>query len=230
MRNRLRRNCIFLVLGLTLLVFVLVLGATVSIGTPFRCQTAHAQLETLPPNLLPMNLTVIDLNGTEVFLNSTDIASLSSVTGLGGYATVDNYTGVPLTTFCDIVGGINNDTVVKITGADNYSQTFTYEQIADGNFTTAPHSQPLTLIIAYYKNNVNLTNQGPLMTAIIGPEGVLTAGKIWIWYTVKIQILNASVVPELQILPLVFFLMMTVSTMIILLRKYPRTRDLCSSG
>jgi len=128
-----------------------------------------------------------------------------------------------------MVGGINNDTVVKITGADNYSQTFAYEQIADGNFTTAPHSQPLTLIIAYYKNNVNLTNQGPLMTAIIGPEGVLTAGKIWIWYTVKIQILNASVVPELQILPLVFFLMMTVSTMIILLRKYPRTRDLCSS-
>jgi len=135
---------------------------------------------------------------------------------------VDNYTGVPVTTFCNMVGGITNDTVVKITGADNYSQTFTYEQIIDGNFTTTPHSQPLTLIIAYYKDDANLTSQGPLMSAVIGPEGVLTAGNIWVWYTVKIQILNASAVPELQTLPTMLLLIMTISTAIILSRKYPK--------
>jgi hypothetical protein len=176
-----------------------------------------------------MNLTVIGLNGTEVLLNSTDIASLPSVTGVGGYnnASLANYTGVPLTTLCNLVGGINNDTAVKITGSDNYSQTFSYDQIVNGNFTTydptmgnpVPHSEPLTLIIAYYRNDVNLTNQGPLMVAIVGPEGLGTEGHYWVWWTVQIQVLNATAVPEFPTFPFTFFLLVTASTAMILLKK-----------
>jgi hypothetical protein len=179
-----------------------------------------------------MNLTLIGLNGTEVVLNSSDIASLPSTRGLGGVSTaaVDNYTGVPLTNLCDIVGGIGNDSVVRITGSDNYSQTFSYDQIVNGNFTTydpttgdiVPHSEPLTLIIAYYKDDANLTSQGPLMVAIIGPEGLLTSPPLWVWYATEIQILNEAAVPEFQTFPITFFLLIAVSMTMIVLKERSR--------
>jgi hypothetical protein len=176
-----------------------------------------------------MSLTVIGLNGTTVVLNSTDIASLPSVTGEGGTSpgVVDNYTGVPVTTLCNMVGGINNDSVVKITGSDNYSQTFTYDQIVNGNFTaydpvtgnvTQP-KEPLSMIIAYYKDDANLTTQGPLMVAIIGPEGLGTIAKLWVWYTVEIQVLNASAIPEFQPFSLMVFILAIASTVIIFSKK-----------
>jgi hypothetical protein len=180
-----------------------------------------------------MNLTVIGLNGTQVVLNSTDIASLPSITGPGSVSpgVVDNYTGVPVTDLCNLVGGIGNDSVVRITGSDNYSQTFNYDQIVNGNFTTydpttgniVPHNEPLTLIIAYYKDGANLTSLGPLMVAIIGPEGLGTSPSLWVWYTVEIQILNETAVPEFQTFPITFFLLIAVSTAMILLKKRSTT-------
>jgi hypothetical protein len=209
------------------------LGAMAATSVEFQCQTAQAQLETLPPSLPTMNLTVIGINGTEVVLNSTDIASLPSTRGLGGFrpSVVDNYTGVPLTNLCSLVGGIRNDSVVRITGSDNYSQTFSYDQIVNGNFTTydpttgniVPHSEPLTLIIAYYKDDANLTSQGPLMVAIIGPEGLGTAGKLWVYYTTEIQILNETAVPEFPSFPVTVLLLTTAVTAMILLKKRSTT-------
>jgi len=229
LRTVLRCYIRHLVFGCFLIVFVLMWVATNATSTEFQCETAQAQLETLPPSLLPMNLTVIGLNGTEVVLNSTDIASLPSITGPGSVSpgVVDNYTGVPLTDLCNLVGGIGNDSVVRITGSDNYSQTFSYDQIVNGNFTTynsttgniVPHSEPLTLIIAYYKDGANLTSLGPLMVAIIGPEGLGTLPNLWVWYTVEIQILNETAVPEFQAFPITFFLLIAVSTAIVVLKK-----------
>jgi hypothetical protein len=182
-----------------------------------------------------MSLTVIGLNGTEKVLNSTDIASLLSASGLGGFRTVvnasglDNFTGVALTSLCDMVGGISNaSVVVKITATDNYSQTFSFDQVVNGNFTTydpvtgniVPHSKPLTLLIAYYKNDVNLTSdEGPLMVAIVGPEDLLTPGPYWVKYVTEIQILNAAAVPELQPFPFILPLMITAFTAVILFKK-----------
>jgi hypothetical protein len=216
--------------GSNLILLVFVFAATITMTISLHCQTVQAQLETSPPVLPPMNLTVIGLNGTSVFLNSTDIANLPSVSGLGGYNTVDNYTGVSITTLCDLVGGINSDDVVRITAADNYSQTFTYEQIIDGNFTNATHSQPLTLIIAYYKNDANLTTQGPLMSAIIGPEGLLTNGHYWVWYSIEIQVLNGGAVPEFQPLSLVLPLLITTFIAVIVSRKRSASRSLSQTN
>jgi hypothetical protein len=192
----------------------------------------RAQAEMSAPNLPPMSLTVIGLNGTTVVLNSTDIASLPSATGQGGTSpgVVDNYTGVPVTTMCNLVGGINNDSVVKITGSDNYSQTFTYDQIVNGNFTaydpvtgnvTQP-KEPLTMIIAYYKDDANLTTQGPLMVAIVGPQGLGTIANLWVWYTVRIQVLNASTIPEFQPFSLTAFMLAMASTGLIFSKKRRR--------
>jgi len=189
----------------------------------------YTQAEASVPNLPQMSLTVIGLNGTTMVLNSTDIASLPSVRGEGGTVSgvIDNYTGVPVTTLCNLVGGINNDTVVTITGSDNYSETFTYGQVANGNFTaydpvtgnvTQP-TEPLTLIIAYYKDDINLTTTGPLMVAIIGPEGLGTIGKLWVWYAVKIQVMNASTIPEFQPFFLTVLMLALASTGLIFSKK-----------
>jgi hypothetical protein len=164
-----------------------------------------------------------------VVLNSTDIATLPSVRGLGrfGVSSLENYTGVPLTTLCNIVGGISNDSVVRITASDNYTQTFSFNQVVNGNFTTydpitgniTPHTKPLTPIIAYYGNDVNLTsNEGPLMLAIIGPEGLLTSRPYWVWLVMKIEVLSQAV-PEFQSFSVTLFLLTTTVTTMILSRK-----------
>lgn len=228
-----------LVSGCFLIVFVFIWAATNATSIGLQCQAARAQLETVPPDLPPMNLTLIGLNNTQVVLNSTDIASLPSVSGLGGFrkvignvSSLNNYTGVPLTTLCNIVGGISNSSVVRITASDNYSQTLSFAQVVDGNFTTydpitgniAPNTKPLTPILAYYSNDVNLTSDvGPLMLAIIGPEGLLTPGPYWVKFVIKIEVLSEAV-PEFQSFSVTLFLLTTAVTAMILLKKRSTTQ------
>jgi hypothetical protein len=176
------------------------------------------------------------LNGTEVVLNSTDIASHPSTTGPGGLfrtangsaITIDNYTGVPLATVLDMVGGINNTSVVRIIGSDNYYQDFSFDEVVNGNFTTYDpttgyvvlHNETLTPIIAYYKDDVNLTSdEGPLLVAIIGPEGLATEGHYWVKWVTEIEILSEPAVPEFRTFPFTFFLLITASMAMILLKK-----------
>jgi hypothetical protein len=228
-----------LVSGCLLIAFVFMWAATNATSIGLQCQAARAQLETVPSGLQPMNLTLVGLNGTQVVLNSTDIASLFSVRGLGGFrkvignvSSLDNYTGVPLTTLCNIVGGIGNGSVVRITASDNYSQTLSFDEVVDGNFTTydpitgnvVASTKPLTPIIAYYKNDVNLTSDvGPLMLAIIGPEGLLTPGPFWVRFVMKIEVLSEPV-PEFQSFSVTLFLLATAMTAMILLRKRSTTQ------
>jgi hypothetical protein len=225
--------------GCFLILFVFIWAASNATSIGLQCQVARAQLETVPSDLQPMNLTLVGVNGTQVVLNSTDIAGLPSVRGLGGFrkvignvSSLNNYTGVPLTTLCNIVGGISNISVVRITASDNYSQTLSFNQAIDGNFTTydpitgnvVPHTKPLTPIIAYYSNDVNLTSdEGPLMLAIIGPEGLLTPGPYWVKFVIKIEVLSEAV-PEFQPLSLMIFLLTTTFTAMILFKKRSTTQ------
>lgn len=234
MRTILRHRIRHLGFGCFLIAFVFIWAATNATSIGLQCQAARAQLETVPSALPPMNLTLIGLNGTQVVLNSTEVASLPSVMGLGGFrkvignvSSLNNYTGVPLTTLCNIVGGISNSSIVRITASDNYSQTLSFDQVVDGNFTTydpvtgniVPNTKPLTPIIAYYRNDVNLTSdEGPLMLAIIGPEGLLTPGPYWVKFVIKIEVLSEAV-PEFQPLSLMIFLLTTTFAARILFKK-----------
>jgi DMSO/TMAO reductase YedYZ molybdopterin-dependent catalytic subunit len=212
------------------------LNAVTTTNVGLFCPIARAQLDASSPILQPMNLTIIGLNGTQVVLNSSDIANLPSSEGPGGiFGTangsaipIDNYTGIPLTTLCDMVGGINNTESVRVIGSDNYYQDFSFDEVINGNFTTFDpatgfivlHNETLTPIIAYYKDGVNLTSdEGPLLLAIIGPEGLATTGHYWVKWVVEIEILN-EVVPEFQTFPFTFFLLIIASTTMILLKKY----------
>jgi hypothetical protein len=182
------------------------------------------------PNLPPLNLTLVALNGTQLTINETAMSNLPAIRANGGLlnqkgtaSDVGNYTGIPLTTLCNLVGGLSNGSSLLITASDNYAITLSYSQLS-GNWTTYDSStgqpvnqtQPLTPIIAYYYNDANLSSDmAPLQLAIVGPEGLLTDGKYWVHSVVSIEI-QSSTVPEFSttFLTPVFIIATLFATMI----------------
>lgn len=157
------------------------------------------------PNLQPMNLTVVGLNGTQLNLNETSISSLPAIRGVGAsrnqlgiVKSLGNYTGPSLNTFCNLVGGMSNTTVLRVTAIDGYNQTFSYNQV-NGAFATFDNvsgqpvqaNQSLTPLLAYHFNDANLSSSdGPLKLVIIGPEGLATTSSYWVKEVVKLEILQ----------------------------------------
>jgi hypothetical protein len=154
-------------------------------------------------NLPPISLTLVASNGTQRVIHEGDIGNLASYRAKGGYKNKlgkitgpDNYTGVPLTTLCDLVGGVQHDGLLLITSVDGYSITFTYAQV-NGDFVTydpitgnaMTHNQSLVPILAYFKNDVNVSSSdGPLRIAIVGPEGLITGSSYWSKSVVKLEV------------------------------------------
>jgi hypothetical protein len=179
------------------------------------------ELEVHPYNLQPMNLTVVALNGTSLTLDQTAIGNLPAITAPGGFINrigiiknVGNYTGPSLNTLCNLVGGMQTNTVLRITAADGYTQLFTYDMV-NGAFTTydpvtgnpVQSTQLLTPILAYYFNGANLTSGmgGPLRLAIVGPEGLVTPSSYWVSYVVKLEIRYFDDVAVTNVAPLKTF-------------------------
>jgi hypothetical protein len=152
------------------------------------------------PGLPPMTLTVVGPTGTKIVLNQTNIGNLASYTGYGGERTnfpalkyPGYYTGVPLTTFVTMFGQFSSYNVTTI-GSGNYKVTFTSAQLTGLNdnlktynstLSQVPHSQHLTVMLAYYYNGSalsaypKLVTHGPLTVAIVGPEGLYTTASLW---------------------------------------------------
>jgi len=74
---------------------------------------------------------------------------------------------------------------------------YAYDQVTGHNFVTfdpatgdeANCTQPLTTVLVYHKDGLNLTSdEGPLRIGILGSEGLLTEGHWWIKYVTKIEI------------------------------------------
>jgi len=153
--------------------------------------------------LPPMTLTIVGSDGCQAVLNETDIGNLESYRAYGGYKNsvgilkgLGNYTGVPINTFCDIMGGIQSGYSVRIVASDGYSTNMSFEQL-NGNLVTfdnvtgeeVQHNQTLTPILAYYYNDVNLySSDGPLRVAIVGPEGLCTTGPLWVKKVVRLEL------------------------------------------
>ena len=162
------------------------------------------QLDDDYPALPPMHLNLVALNGTSRVLDELAIVQLGSVESKGGFKTsvgylrgIGNYTGIGLIELCDLVGGISDDCSLRVTAHDGYSMVYTYDQVTGKNFVTfdpatgdeTSPTQPLTVILAYYKDGLNLTSdEGPLRVAIVGSDGVLTEGHWWIKSVVKVEI------------------------------------------
>jgi hypothetical protein len=150
-----------------------------------------------------MTLTVVAPNGTQVVLNETDIGNLESYRAYGGYKNqlgllkgLGNYTGVPINTFCGMIGGIRSGSRIYIMASDGYLKTMSYEELS-GNLVTydnvtgaeVQHNQTLTPMLAYHYNDLNLSSSdGPLRAAIVGPEGLCTNSTFWVKSVVRLEI------------------------------------------
>jgi hypothetical protein len=123
------------------------------------------------------------------------LQAFPSVTGNGGYVSQSgtitgpfSYQGVALTNLLNTVGGISEGDSVVFTSSDNYTQTLSYDQIANGNFnyydiTGSPVTpQPMpTLTLIYSENGTLLDNtHGPIELGILSPQNILTDGSLWI--------------------------------------------------
>ncbi len=106
--------------------------------------------------------------------------------------------GVALMDLLDEVGGISAGDAIRITAKDGYSMTYSYTQIADGEFTTldcsagneVPHGT-LTVIISYEEDGTALTDQhGPLRVAILNDNTQVTEGHWWIKWVQQIEVVS----------------------------------------
>jgi len=170
-------------------------------------QTSNVTPSSNPSVVLPpMALTVIGGDGTQVVLNATSMAALQSYTAPAGFkssggliAAVGTYTGVPVVTLLNLVGGITSDQTLTITASDGYSMVYTYNQVMGKDFTTydpvtgsekAP-TQNMTLCVNYFVNGTALpSDEGPLRVGVLGPEGLLTEGHFWTKMTTTLQVTN----------------------------------------
>ena len=170
-----------------------------------------------------LSLSLVALDGTETVLDENDIVELSTVEYEGGLMTssgsiqsLGTYTGVALSTLYDMVGGITNKTILRVTASDGYAMVFTYEELTSGEFITfdpatgdeVEHTQNIDVVLAYLCDGEPLADDGPLRTAALGPEGYITEGHFWVKWVVKIEIrealedwtltLNGSTVEEMN--------------------------------
>ena len=190
------------------------------------------------------NLTLVALNGTKYFLNSSQIANLPSTTASGGMYTgvspssTSSYTGVSLNTLANLVGGVNRSEILQVEGMDGYTRNFNYSQV-NGNFTAydattgnlISPTKPFTPIVAYYNDSQLIPGNssggdGPLMVAIVGNASLVTQGKYWVKWVDKVEVLPATPVPEFTSVSLVsLFLALTlivVVSSVWLSRKSPK--------
>ncbi len=180
--------------------------------------------EKIIPELPDLSLSLFALDGTETTLDSDALAELTSVEYTGGLMTssgsiksIGTYTCVPLSTLYNMIGGITNETCVRVTASDGYSMVFTYDQLTSGEFITfdsmtgneVEHTKPIKVALAYFCDGLPLdSSEGPLRLVAIGPEGLITEGHYWIKSVVKIEIrqalqdwtliLNGSLVEEVN--------------------------------
>jgi hypothetical protein len=185
-----------------IIIIIVVVAVVVSWQIYGRSSTAKSQV-TLPA----LSLTPVGANGQQKILNSNELGALKSITATGGYNDTDtgtiytgNFTGVPILTLLNLVGGITSGENVTFTGSDGYQVTFTYQQVHGQEINTfdpttgaaVQPSQPLTVIVAYYSNGASIASgKGPLTVAIVGPQGLFTNGYWWAYLLVKIEIIPA---------------------------------------
>ena len=185
-----------------IIIIIVIVAVVVSWQIYGRSSTAKSQV-TLPA----LSLTLVGANGQQKILNSNELGALKSITAAGGYNETStgmiyngNFTGVPVLTLLNLVGGVTSNENVTFTGSDGYQVTFTYQQVHGQEINTfdpttgaaVQPSQPLTVIVAYDSNGTSISSgKGPLTVAIVGPQGLYTNGYWWAYLLVKIEIIPA---------------------------------------
>ena len=180
-------------LGLCLFLVAVMLLASCSTSATTTTQTSTtASTTTIPPGGETV-LTVTEGSKVNNF-SLMDLRALPSVTGYGGYVSQSgtitgpfSYQGVTLRNLLSTVGGISEGDSVVFTSWDNYTQTFSYDQITMVILITTislearllPQTMP-TLTLIYSENGTFLDNaRGPVELGMLSPQNILTDGSLW---------------------------------------------------
>jgi hypothetical protein len=174
-------------------------------ATPSPTQApTSTPIPTPTPIPVVMELTIVAANGTQYTINQASMAQFTAITANGGtrsssgtLANYGAYTGVPIMTLLNYVGGVTSSNSAKVTASDNYTNTYTYQQLNgegvgtyDSTGSAVTPTQPLTMIVAWYLNSTALaSNTGPLRTMYVGSEGLYSSGNMNAKMTIKIEIL-----------------------------------------
>jgi DMSO/TMAO reductase YedYZ molybdopterin-dependent catalytic subunit len=161
---------------------------------------------TASPTPQPPDAKLEIVSGEQsVTLTWEDIQALPAYEGMGGLISSvgkvtppAKYKGVTLEDLCGLVGGITEENSVTITAKDGYAMTFSYEQIATGDFPTydpstgdeTPFDGKLWVVVAYKREGafIPADGDGPLRLALLGSPKLVTDGHWWIKWVEKIEI------------------------------------------
>ena len=144
-----------------------------------------------------------------VTLTWDDIQELPSYEGPGGrISSVGNvspprpFQGVTMEDLCALVGGFSEDNSVQITAKDGYGMTFSYDQIASGEYDTydpsdgenKPFDGKLWTVVAYEEEGKPIPSDqdGPYRLAILGTDKIVTDGHWWIKWVETIEVKEAQ--------------------------------------
>lgn len=147
----------------------------------------------------PVEIELVDLDGNS---QTVDLASLDAVTGEGGFVKSTGtvvgpaeVTGPKLLDILDLIGGITAEDAVKITAADGYEMTLTYDQCNGDVMTYNPDGEPLQVggleaIVALKSSSEELVDKGPRI-AFIKDKETLSDGHFWIKDVAVIKVVPA---------------------------------------
>lgn len=184
-------------------VVAIILTFTLLVG----CVTQPTEESTSATTAPEMTLTVKSTDKS-VTLNWDDIKEMPAYEGPGGRMNSVGeitppwtYKGVTVEDLCNLVGGFTEDNSVKITAKDGYSMTFSYDQIASGDYDTydvssgeaKPFDGKLQTVIAYKQQGefIPSDEDGPLRLAILGSDKIVTDGHWWIKWVESIEVKEA---------------------------------------
>jgi len=171
---RLSAGAVITLISLAVLSVTLVAGlpAAAAMTTASNCASPTVPTGHMPALNSTFTLVVIGATGQTVTFNQNSIFSLPSCTSLGGFVShgtptpqnYGNYTGIPVQTLINLVGGMTStETVTATSGTDGYQVTYTYSEVTAGtgwgnvytttSLTTAVTSPPpMYLVLAYLWN------------------------------------------------------------------------------
>jgi len=180
--------------------------ATPTLAAATSTQVAPTAVVTKPASSTPATgaaLTVVNGDQSKT-LSLEEIEALPAKSGWGGMLTSSGavkgpfqYKGVALMDILATVGGIKDGDKVKVIAKDNYATTFSYKQVAEGDFVTmdaktkdeASPDGEVVAILAYEENGALVgESAGPLRIAILSGEDFITEGNWWAKFVVKIEV------------------------------------------
>lgn len=150
----------------------------------------------------PAASVVVSVEGTSKTYNFSELKSVASVTGEGGYRKSTGtivgpftYTGVPIYTLLADVDDVPAGYTLEVKSSDDYITYFTRTQVEgrfDGYTSTGDPAGIIncTLMLGYYEDGVPLPSGGPLRIVTINDDGNLTDGHFWAKDVVNITLID----------------------------------------